>query len=758
MFRLRSLSVGLGVLALAGTLRAESVQFLLEREGSLVHGGEVCFFAGAGDDHPADLYFFSSDVRCLPSDPVLDWAPGLLHFFATHEASGLTSNHRGYKVDTGPLSGSGYQELGVNLVPSCTVRETDTEVLEGDAYLALWFSDTPDSLSSIRPISPVSGQTPVPASTPFLPIVVQGGLPVAVGAPRQCSAGEMYELSARTVRDESTRTLVAWVRTARREILALDTIPLPPEIVLVDHEGREIATEFPLGAAASAGLTLQIFRNVPAGIVSVRTSGMLWAKHEIQVDMSAADGTVLMDEPLTLVPAGSIRLSWAVPASPAPCSDAEAAIEPEADLAIAVARCDQSGCIELDGARVTGESGEIAFGSLPEGTLLVGLEGRGFRLTRQFESRPGVVTSVSLEPDTFRISGSVTKAGSPVEAVVRFETGVAHSDAFTGAYDVSLPADPKRNLIFVEPCGTGKRYAHILDRDPVPNDVIDIELPGRALHVLVTDPDGTALEGASAMFWVTKGPNRKGNYYASEPVTTGHDGVAVLENVPGNRHIKACAGAKGFRDGCSEVFLTAERSERLDETIELEHQDESYGRVLFHETGGGGELWFVNADGTTEFVEVSADGSFVVGTDLANGSRGVVFLGAGRAMFAGRLRTAEDGSLLVEEPSSDPAIVRVEVGASFNGDYLAGLVLDGVLIPASALAAHQSLHGVGRTNVSSASALQIPGLRFGSAQIILGPDIHDPVLRRHPDPFVAPQLLAVYPRAAVAGDGVARFR
>src|SRR5205085_2229990 len=303
--------LGLLLSATAATARTE---YFLRVNGQPIKG-EVCFFHAGPTTAPSDRWFYSNDVRCYPSQTLLDHPIARLHFFG--RAPGFISNFGTMLTNSEEQRPDSYKRVPIDLVPSATVDTTEVPLKEGES-LAILAAATATTNGILLPLPTGTHQTQVPAELPLLALKIANRTITAVSTPFTLSAGSTGT-PAFAAPNTTSGTVVAWLKIPRE---------LYADGVITEDRWGELRTHLECGAIRRAPLwniehsqiasgQLQIFTNVPPGRCTAVVDGDLW--QPAATIITSVPGTVsTAAEALDAIPAAIITAHYELAASPVP--------------------------------------------------------------------------------------------------------------------------------------------------------------------------------------------------------------------------------------------------------------------------------------------------------------------------------------------------------------------------------------------------------------------------------------------------------
>jgi hypothetical protein len=662
-------------LPLALTLAVALPSFAWRREYTLLWdgqrkaGGEVCFYRGTRGD-AFTLFLTASRAECLPADAVLDFPPGLIHVFARHK-DGYASLSRDYVVDDGPPAPErGYQRLDIPLVKAGRV---DFGSIGAQQRAGLWIASTPTSLGTFIPL--LSGETSIvaPAEVMLVPLLVENGLPVAVGEPLYLAPGERQ--TAMFAKHEGTTDVIVWTHADAPSLAeARSTLPAPVITLRVGEQTlRPVA---PLYNAESN--TFLIFRHVPPGRATVTLNGTMWKRVERAIAVGAQPVTIDRDA-LPLIAGGSIEVHWAEAEQPECGKPKPADVPPVRATLVRCATCEPV-------AKAAGAS-SIAFDGVAPGawTLLV-QPPYGKAQAVKAEVVGGRRTTVDVTFPAFHFFGRLTVNGKPLHARLAFLSGTAVTDD-DGRYNAALPSEPRQDEVEIAPCDGSRLLHFIATKQPAANAPYDIELQIHALGVTVLDPQGKPVEGAAVRFSPVKTMLPQGSevYYGSDSRTTDREGLAAFDDVPAGSSFSVCAHHPQFVTKCAGPFDKAEATVQFDPAG-------MRGRVEGH-SGEGMIAVVTPARTVAEEANLESDGHFVLRQPHA-APEYLVYISRTRPLTVIPLPLVAPPELALALPAARVRSFTVSAPDLQVHDGYVGLWVGGRYVPLQTLNTHQEWRGL----------------------------------------------------------------
>lgn len=637
----RRLSVSLQVfvqLAVVACCEAATEYALVGPNGLPLRGGNVCFYRvpKLGKEwSPAAYWFTGKDVRCLPADMLLDLPIGGFHFFGTHP-DGFISRRRETLESFDLAPEASYKKILIDIVPAGVLDFSDARtLLQEDEYFAAWVGDADQTTAFLIPMIPESSRISVPAGRIVLPMLISHGAPRMIADAIQLKAGQRSIVRFRPPAT-GTGDLVTWIEArfdpgAIRNLAALSTAT----VEAVDKERRYTAVP-PLEHSTGMTSALQVFRNVPAGPVTVRLTGKTWETDEI--DAVVVNGQVTVTSAaLTAVPAGSAtvryRISQIEGTRVQRCPEAKDPRDDDTIVQFSAYRCADTKRPTEDGYDLTGCTDRIVQRVPLSETLsetmsaeLPGLRAGHyiFEASHPALGRPrkyafiAQADSLDIELDATAVAvfGRVTRAGKPASNVkLTFHedtanVGIAVTNEH-GEFAAFVPQDPGTWPAQLVACDDTFRYKHAPEERQA-GTPYNVDIPMNSLSVTVRDAmSGSPIAGARVRYALTEDETER-NVLSAESQTADDLGIATFETLPAQRKMHVCATFRGYDRACAPM-LTLKNDEQRSLALSLVRDKSKRGRVLGLKIEIGRVFWINEVTGLTSevcAVPMGADGAF----------------------------------------------------------------------------------------------------------------------------------------------------
>lgn len=740
--------------AIAAPAAADRREYKVTVNGARLIGSEVCFYASTSHKDPFSLFFSYDEVGCLPADEILDFPAGTFHAFARNVLAGMVSAHRDYFIyDSTARPERGYEELEVPLTRAAFVDFTDLRAtLTSNQSVGVWLPPTSTTAGTFFPLIDGENALLVPADTPFIPLLIENHLPVAVGELTELRPGART-MAAPFRQNRGSGDIIAWVEVDLGNQQPADSEATAPEITVVKN-GHEFKPLVPLARWGSeASKTLVIFRGVPSGPATLGVRGEYWRASAR--DIVVPDRSVAVEvEPVVLSARAALKVAWGIDAA---SSDSRCRVSgvPRPGIGVELVDCrgatgtEELKCESVANARRPFESaGAVTFSEVVAGiyTLRVDLPFAGVR-TQTISLIPGRENRVDVSFEPYEFHGRLRVDGKPVEARLIFESGEALTDA-AGHYRAALASDPSVNLVRIVTCADGSLDTYVPDEPFERNGVHDIDLDRVPVAVrVVSAATGRSVAGAKVRYSVVKEiqPQGPSFFYSSEAVPSSEGGLATFQRVPGNSRIAVCAEHDAYERACTAALLV----KNIQGPVTLRLTNGRGGKVEGHE--GFGIVAFVAGREVTEQVELRADGSFN-SSKTHHHPEYAVYAGERRPLAVVPLPLATpDPFLVIQLPRVPARSFAVQARKMKAARGLIGIWIGDLYVPVQLLAYHQ--------DVRQSDVFVVPDKRLTVRDIAQTGTISVAVAAPLPesgpfvDPFTLPEYISVK-RTVVTADVV----
>lgn len=704
------------------------VEFVLMDGERDLDGGEVCFYktaASAANMSPGKYYFSGDEVRCLPAKTILDMPAGRLILFGRHPDGFVTAN-RQIRYDPKPTTEDCYQKLRLILVRAARIEVPKAR--DGER-VGVWVTDSESWLGGFLPA--VTGETSmlVPAGIPVIPMEVRGTELRRVGAPVTLKAGDRYVLPA-FASAPGRGDVVAWLEADDETVRKLGKKSLSAAAMSLSlPDGKSMDSVTPLRHPGSYDGSLVIFKDVPAGKVTITSGGQFWTRDQVDVEVPSG-GVAITTKPLRVLPAGHVRA--VLPAS--------------VDSALTVGTCDAgakpkfsavlSKCAE--GAETCQPVREATVADPRDGITLEGVRPGAYSLTVTLPNGHTVTKPVDVAIAEERevlfddvglvVYGTVRRGGEPVRAELAFSTDDTAVTDGTGAFRALLKTSPGPHVVKVTTCA-GQTYMHLPEQGPNALEPFNIEIPDNRVIAVARDRiSNKGIPEARVKYAVLKDPAdgdaEEFSIHYSQSAKADAGGEAAFRGVVPDKTIRVCATATGYEGGCSKPAVTSRAGEHK---LEVWLRPTGTRRGLLVPEGIEHARVFLFARGGEMVAEakVQPDGVFVYGPVNADGH--AIVIAPDLPLTVVPLAPLMEGhDLVVAVP--DVRARRFQVAVTSGRSARIGLIVGGTVIPPQVFMLHQNFRGL--------QSVLLPGRTLEVAEVsetapiavVLGQEVDDATL------------------------------
>jgi hypothetical protein len=766
--RLLHAAIVAGAVVLAAPAVASRLEYTVRAGDAIVPGAEVCFFPAGPLSNFLEMFLRSGDVRCLPADKIVHMPGGSWNVFA--EAKGLVSAHR-LVTEVSPSEDRPEDELfhrsQIDLLPAAYIDVTDLSIDEaaGERVVAyLQNEGLAESRAAIRPARPLTHRIAVPANVTVVPLIVRQGHFIWAGPPRKLRPGEHWHVRRS---DAPARTVVA-VLTVPRELLPATRPSTPPPEVDLFAAGRYFAPDIAIRPTPAFADSLLFFRNVPIGGATISLRGADWISAEAKVTVS--DNAVAVAAPaLVGLQKPQLHAVWslsraALIATEATCEGTPATATTPEPITLRLLSCPEAApaCSESTATELApADHGEQIFSRLDRGRYKVELKrGRlsASSTTFQLDAMSNATVRIDLAP--LKLSGRLTRAGSPLHATLRFRTATAVSDAVSGEYETYSTDAPGFDRVRIAPCSEDRTYIHVPAQRITADARYDIDLPSNSIHVQVTDARNNGpLPDALVVVNTLGGRTGDTEVDQRDLKKTDPDGRTDARDVSANADVTICAYKTGFKNKCTERRrLEANGDTKID--LALEPKTETRGKLLTTLPVVRGRLFVVRQSRVLAFTTVAQDGTFSIdaqpmATDI------VYFTAQSHALHMLRLPGSDlsaSGVIELPVPAEPTRTFQLSCpGCAEESRTPFTLMLGTELVPMEVFAAHQTTHA-GQYSLRKNESTIVPDVPADMVvTVIRGLARNDvpPQYASVTDQFAVPELLRTFAKIVATSDAVA---
>ena len=740
----------------ATNAHAYRIEFITVVDGQRLANSEACFYQGRNEG-PAALYLASNDVRCFSADQIIDMPSGVWSYYARN-AGGFVSSHGSALVHGGdPNPDQGYQSIRLDLRRAAYVdfgRVSDSDRFA--AYVPM--ADSSTYAAATLPLPADRRRIEVPADEPFIILRVRNGRPIGAGPMTRLKAGQTIDAS-KIIPPVAQRDVIAWIRvedSSRDEILHVGA----PIVSLIDSKGREHHPEFHMVTAGGAHRSFVIFPNPPDEVRSVRLTGDEWKTTDVPLHREENSGTFI-DAPLVARLAQRVTVRWTLPpmlvnGPRTSCREGEPG-EPVGNWSVELLHCDGDArnCRSERSLPIKPEpSGVASFDVRTPGPYVAVLNGNQKRLGMApvvAQARKDV--EVNLDSNVPTVFGTLSEAGRPIKAIVKFETGSAVSDV-SGRYEAVLEADPLDNVIEVVPCDGSETFQHI-PKEPIRgNRQYDIHIPANRIEISVVDASSGAVVPRASIgrgLFTTAEAARAAQPH--DDLTADDRGKALLRRFEPGNFLRICAGADSYSSACADpVAIESDTTKAIE--FSLKRSQLRRGRLSIPTPVIAGTLYRTTRLGTiVEEIAVKEDGTFSYRGDSPADALVLVSLNHALAVVPHPpVPESEDLQVAVPEAGARNFSVELDRSLPIRGTWFTVAVGD-VVVPLNALANHLSRRGISNW-IEEGSPVRVVDIVESAPLRVLAIVAAYPEPADIPDLFTQPQYAAIRELRDVPANGL----
>ena len=702
------------------------IEFELTDGQRELRGGEICFYHSAvatGNVAPDKYYFSGDEVRCFPSNTILDMPAGRFLMFARHP-DGYVSANRLMRYDAVPTSQECYQALRVHLRPAAFIDVSATAVGD-DARIGVWIDDTDKTLSTFIPLVFGESSIAVPAGITVVPVEVRGKQLKRIGNPLVLRPGERYELR-RWPAKEGHGDVVAWMEgedETVRELTRKGRSPRDIEVTLTASNGETFRSVTTPRHPGSYTGTLLVFKDVPAGKARLASEGQFWTRDTIEVKVPDA-GLVMPGRGLKVLPASLVHVTLPVGVASGTTSGTCEQRGPGEWSAILRRHGDQSEAPVRESVFEPATDG-IDLPGVPAGEYQLEIRPpHGRRWLHRVTAVAGEEVSVNVQDVGSLIYGTVRRGNRGVKAQLQFATDDTIVSDDAGRFRALLKADPSLNPVAITLC-EGGRFTHLPERPPTPYEAFDIDLPDNAVIAAVRDAvTGRAVTGSRLRFAVLRDPDDTNpDSFAilySQAADADERGEARFDGIAAERVARVCASAAGYKPSCSDRLVTPKRGERRVE-VKLQPVHSINGRVTAAAPLEHARIFLLSATGhLLAEANIERDGMF--SCEVVSAAAHAAVIAPALPLTLVRVSTPPPGNLLeIALPQARARRFQVVVRRPRN--VRLGIMIGGVVVPSRVFSLHQNFHGL-QSVLMNGGPLEVADIaETAPIAIVLG---HDP--------------------------------
>jgi hypothetical protein len=704
---------------------------------------ELCRFRALEAENPFRRWLASQEVTCVAAGSQDAFPPGLWNVFARAEGA----------VSASPLlidGDAGPGRIAPELAPAATVVPLLPEKHNAVLYAPRRGSAFPYAPRRGSAFPTDAARVTVPADEPLWLFVLGGtSTPVAVIPVAPLAPGTERSVDAR---NGGPSSVVGWLHVPDADRAAVSTASdiTAPSVVAGSRQAEPLPRTSLLHGA--------FFRvqDVAPGSAEVRVSGRGWVPDRRVIKVEP--GLTVAAAPLLVRGAGTLIVHWntaddlpALDRSFGSCENDDHAPQ----LTIAVFKCPRLQRGEeldpADCAQVREEKVDGFFGSMTFEDVVPGL----YRANMRYGKLPAASALKNVAPlrvDDLRIFahyvtvyGSVTRGGEPVDEKMRveFRNGVGFAPESEDYVAVSRPPLPEaEEQVTVTACDGAPRAVVLTDQPMRAGARFNIDIPDNELTVHVTDTFTRELLAGAVVKLEAMSVLRPPRVVLETKGVANEQGTLVWPAVP-VRELHLTVSHAGYQPQRIAPFSLT-KSEKKSVEVQLVPLRGTRGKIVSDRPFENASVaWFASGGSMTEWVELAADGTFVIANRHA-ADETMAVLSTSHPLWVLRApAVAGRESLSVNFPIA-PAVafdVWLTAAAAPNESRHVGIIIGGVRVPQPVLAQHQTLR-------RDPSLLRGGGpqhfrdlLATGPIDVILGPQSEELVSRgRVLDLFALPQF------------------
>ncbi len=706
---------------------ATSTEVALLRDGSFVPKGEVCRFPARDRENPFKRWLTSQEVTCVASG-TMTFPPGQWNVFGRIGGSAVSATPVLIDGAAAP------QSLSLTVVPAATLSPLLQEASTGVVYAP--------RLGAAFPVARGS-HVLVPAGEELWLIIVKKSLPAAIIPVPALDAG-----SERVIQSLGGGSFViGWLQVPASDRDAVSTANglSPPHVRL--RSGGPSRDSYPLPPFSLLNGAFVLIRADSAGEAELALEGRGWIPGQRRVKV--AEAVTVAAEPLLIRPGCSLVVNWSaepgVQALERSLGSCNSSKEQTPQFEVSVSACpaapkpgesfDPANCQPL---RKESFGPDLKFGvmtldDIPSGNYHAELTfGRLPPVSAMVTTVPAKQVSVPLHAAYFGLFGSLTKGDAPLgkDASLQFRGGgIGFAPMETGEYHAALPAPIDTDSpIDVASCDGAIKAIVLAGRPSTRSSRFDVNIPDNDLIVTITDTFTRAPIAGATLHYVVMSKAVPRRPVSSRVMTTPSDGTIEITGVP-ERELRLSVTQRGYLKYDVDPFSML-KSGKKNVDVQLVPINGNSGRLVSqHPFENATIFWFSYSGIETEHADVGPDGTFIyASTHTPDETMAVVSLS--HPLWVRHSPDTRSGtrgqSFEVRFP--DGAVRALEVSKGSANPHTVtfiGLVINGVIVPPSALRLHQTIRRLPAT-LSDLTPLPIRDLaETGPIDVILGPTVRE---------------------------------
>jgi hypothetical protein len=504
-----------------------------------------------------------------------------------------------------------------------------------------------------------------------------------------------------------------------------------------------------------------LVRGVNAGEAQLDIGGRGWLPHRTSVKVGTRMVTTAKD-PLRARPSASLIVNWTtgmdnIAALERELGSCDPFHQPPARFEIVISACakPKRGGNEVDPATCREIRREISGTEKTYGAFTVDDIAPGtYRGELRFGKLPPISTTVqavALQQRQMRLHmvyetlyGSVTRGGEPLEreAWLEFPDGVGFWSAKRGEYRAVLRSMPEADQkVDVETCNGRLRAFVITDEDARPRTRYDLDVPISTITFDVTDTFTHLRLLTPVIKYKIMSELYPRRVLVEDTLKIDEEKERqVLEGVP-ERPIRITVSHPGYQKIEIPEFTVAKREQKVLD-VQMMPLRGSHGRIVSPLPFENGSITWMSAIGTeVEHVELAADGTFVYEQAHEPGEI-MAIVSSSHPLWVLRspvVAARQNMEIVFPEMPRREFEVSVKNGDNRVARHI-GIVVGGLLVPHTALRAHQSLREE-RSVVFGNLSMTLRDIgETGPIDVLYGPTVNEvPSRGRGFDPLMLPR-------------------
>jgi hypothetical protein len=596
-------------------------------------------------------------------------------------------------VDDAPQNtDTGFKQVRMELAPAGKAVLPERDGPRDSTRVALYFPRTTKTLPSVILAMPGQGFFTVPVGIPFIPIeYAPGGRLIRIGDLHQAArSGDVVLLS--DLGGPATTDVLSYVSMNCRpkDLTAARANELaPPAFSLLTADGKRQAPVVPAGPVADGDLV--VFKNVQptAPSATIEAAGPAWEPSSKSV--AVIPNAVAVSLPVELIPAGILRLTlstdaadWLQTIARRPCRDDGG---PQSGVLLELFRAGSESVLRTATVS-TADDRLFVFDQLPVGKYDVVINVVGYHAVfrKSVVLKTGEQT-VFIEPDLYKVSGTVTRQNGAVRASLQFNELTVGTNPL-GWYSAHFLSGTAFDRVTITECDTGAQFVVFPPSGAQLTGILDFELPDTHAVRVMDDDTSEPISNARVTVSVSS-PSDPQLLLYGEGQRTDTGGNASLTTTPLGK-FRVCAKAEGYSEICREA------GHDKDTLLRLRREAVFTGTIVGAAPVRRAVALFTTREGlTTEAIPIRQDGTFSFARPHGQ-DESIIFVSADHPLFL--LAVPATMPLVVTLPSVP--VRTVEVTVAGDDEHEIGITIGRNVVPSAALSRHQAAHGAGTFTIA----------------------------------------------------------